>query len=117
MAGWSSGTGLAGMCGTVVYILMNSYDVKKPTMFLLMSWVSIAYLASFFLVDHLFKLYCDNDEMKTSIVEIAAINTENGEGSNVDNYKKNKSLNFENFKIAFSKSYWYIVNLFLVKNQ
>lgn len=115
VAGWSSGTGLAGMVGTLVYIFMNSNDVSKPNMFFILSPVCIVYLICFYCVDSLYLLYSTNDDRKTSIIEIAAINTEDGDGgSDVENYKKNKSLTWDNFLIAFKKSYWYIVNLFLV---
>jgi hypothetical protein len=115
VAGWSSGTGLAGMCGTVIYILMNSLDIKKPNMFFLLSPVCILYLICFLTVDYLFKLYSENDERKSSMVEIAAINTEDGELiGELEDYKKNKSLTWDNFLISFQKCYWYILNLFLV---
>ena len=116
VAGWSSGTGLAGMAGTVVYILMNSYDVEKANMFLFLAPLCFIYFASFYTLNYLFKLYSENDDKNISIVEItAAINVEEGSSGDCEDYKKNKSLSSENFMIAFKKSYFYIVNLFLVK--
>ena len=41
-------------------------------------------------------------------------NDENKEENKLENYKDNKSLNLENFQVAFKKSYWYVLNLFLV---
>ena len=94
---------------------MNSWDISKSAMFLILSPVIIVYLACFFTVDYLYRLYQDNDEKNTTIIEISAINNEDNENGEAEDYKKNKSLTWENFKVAFSKSYFYIVNLFLVK--
>ena len=114
VAGWSSGTGLAGIAGTLIYIMMNSLKVEKKFMFLILTILPITYLGSFYLIDDLYKLYLENDNSTTSLVDITINNDENKEENKLENYKDNKSLNLENFQVAFKKSYWYVLNLFLV---
>lgn len=131
--GWSSGTGMAGIIGALLTLFFKMSNVKTQFLYLFCSPLSIIYLFTFLLQEKIFNIYVkpkqtkflsleiqtenSNDE-KINNSEIEKINNENlnnNDGDIIeDSNDTNFSLNFNNFKLAFSYSKVFIINLFLV---
>jgi hypothetical protein len=109
VAGWSSGTGLAGVIGALLTLMLKVFEVQPKTLYIAISPVCVVYLIAFFLVDRMHKKYMSNIESGTINVEIM----EKIELAQND-VSKNKQLNCRNGIQAFKKGTRFILNLCFV---
>jgi battenin len=108
VAGWGSGTGLAGVSGATITLIFNIYNIKSRTMYLLISPVCFIYLLSFYIVEKLFTHYSATKTPKNELL----LDEERAEAiGNSEDVVNNKSFNMENALSAFKKSSRFIVNL------
>lgn len=114
VAGWSSGTGLAGVIGALVTLIFHMFGQEPKTMFLTISPVCALYFLSFILIERFYIKYLSDIKDKliiTDLVEKLETPVAEAEGNIVNNASRNKNLNWTNGKRAFTKGYRFIINL------
>jgi hypothetical protein len=140
--GWGSGTGMAGIIGAILTIFFKMFNIKTQFLYLFTSPLSLIYLAIFLIQENVFNNHVLSKRNKTSNASIdlteKRINEEDlSDGERVSNNlnvinqynnssdeknlsnkdsstDNNTKLNLHNFKLAFSYSKTFIINLALV---
>lgn len=108
VAGWGSGTGLAGVSGSLITLLFNINNIKARTMYLFISPVCFLYLFCFIIVEKLFSHYSTTKTSKNELL----LDEERAETiGNSDDVVNNKLFNMINAVSAFKKSSRFILNL------
>ncbi len=110
VAGWGSGTGLAGVTGALLTILFKIYHIKTKTLYLVVSPICFVYLIAFLITNRLFNKHIGQKE--TKLFEEDLLKTVDPE--NTGNVSNNKNLNWKNVVKVLKHGYRYIVNLALV---
>lgn len=111
VAGWGSGTGLAGVAGALLTLVFKIYEIKTRTLYLVISPICFVYLLSFLIIHKLYKKHICNKE--TLIFEEDLIRT-SSDTDNTGNVSQNKNLSCKNFGKVFKKGSRFIINLALV---
>jgi battenin len=111
VAGWGSGTGLAGVAGALLSLLFKIYDIKTRTLYLVISPICFVYLLSFLLIHKLYKKHIGNQETKIFEEDLLRASSDS---DNTGNVSQNKNLNFKNVGKVLKKGSRFIVNMALV---
>jgi len=110
VAGWGSGTGLAGVTGALLTIIFKKYKIETNTLYLVISPICFVYLIAFLITNRLYKKYLTEKEAKLFEDDLLkSIDPEN-----TGNVSENKNLNWKNVVKVFKHGFRYIVNLALV---